>query len=307
MSAVLARRVEETLRKKESAESYKANLQRLQAEGAVTQENYSRMLQGYDKNLADASKELNELAALISREIERNERELAGLRQELAALEVRRNVGELNQAQFERTSRPLEKRIHVLEASRDLCLKLQRAKSRADLPSPGSRLPAVLQGRSALGGRHTWIPEWGAFSEFSSIEEMTTPRSKVVGLASGLLLLLSVLANWISYELTIAGSDVSAWLLFVGLLGAVAAIYGSLLVQPRARGFLHLAVATLGLLVVFGVLLTLTFKDVSVFQLGGTKIQIGRRVLHFREGFYLYLLALAGMIYYGYKEMTAER
>src|SRR5215216_1317210 len=107
MSAILARRLEETLRKKETAEGYKANLQRLQAEGTVNQENYTRMLESYDKSVIEASKELSELAVLISEEIRKNERELAVAREELARVQVRRNVGELNDRDFERASRPL--------------------------------------------------------------------------------------------------------------------------------------------------------------------------------------------------------
>jgi hypothetical protein len=308
MSAVLARRLGETLQTKERAEGYKANLQRLKAEGTVNEENYNRMLQGYEKSLVDASRELTEVRVSISQELERSERELAALREEVAALQVRRNVGELSQPQFERMSRPLEKRIQALEAHRDVCARLQVANSTADLPSTNSRASTVVPGKTMLGGRQISIPERAAFTEFSSVEEMTTPRFKALGLASGILLLISVLAKWIGSEkwATIAGADVSIFLLVVGLLGAAAAVYSSLLIQPQARGFLHLGVATLGILVFLGVLLTFSFKSVAVFDLGGASIQMERGAVHFREGFYLYLVALAGMIYYGYKETKVE-
>ena len=305
MSAILARRLEETLRKKETAEGYKANLQRLQAEGTVNQENYVRMLEGYDKSVGEASKELNELAVLISEEIRKSERELATLREELARLQVRRNVGELNDRDFERSSRPLERRIQGLEASRELCAKLQLAKGTADLPS--RRTPAVGGTKPVLAGRQISIPDAGAFTELSTIEEMTTPRFKAVGLASGILLLISVLAKWVSSDVspTIAGADVSAWLLLVGVVGAAAAIYASLLVHPQARGFLHLAVAAIGLIVFIGVLLAFNYKSVTVIELGGTTIQMGRGAIRFREGFDLYILAIAAMTYYGYQEAKA--
>ena len=305
MSAILARRLEETLRKKETAEGYKANLQRLQAEGTVNQENYSRMLEGYDKSVIEASKELNELAVLISEEIRKNERELAGVREELARLQVRRNVGELNDRDFERSARPLERRIQALEAGRDLCTQLQLAKHSADLPSAARRTPAAAGAKPLLAGRHIAIPDAAAFTELSTVEEMTTPRFKAVGLASGILLLVSVLAKWVSSDVraTIAGADVSAWLLLVGVLGVAAAIYASLLVQPQARGFLHLAVAALGLIVFVGVLLAFNFKSVTVIELGGTTIQMDRGTIRFREGFYLYVIAIAAMAYYGYREV----
>jgi hypothetical protein len=308
MSAILARRLEETLRKKETAEGYKANLQRLQAEGTVNQQDYARMLEGYDKIVIDASKELNELGVLISEEIRKNERELAAVQEELARLQVRRNVGELNDRDFERSSRPLERRIQALEASRELCAKLQLAKRTADLPSAGSRGPAVSGSRTVAGGRQISIPEPAAFTELSTIEEMTTPRFKALGLASGILLLVSVLAKWVSSNVsaTIAGSDVSAWLLVVGVAGAAAAIYASLLAQPRARGLLHLGVAAIGLIVFLGVMLAFNFKSVTVIELGGTTIQMGRGTIRFREGFYLYLAAIVAMAYYGYKEATSD-
>ena len=309
MRTMLARRLEEALRKKERAEGFKANLQRLQAEGAVNQESYNRMLEGYEKSLADASKELNEMGVLIAREIESNERESAALREELAGLAVRRNVGELSQPQFERASRPLEKRLQALEANRDLCGRLQLAKSTIDLPSSSDRASAARTGKAVFSGRQITIPDSAAFTEFSPIEEMATPRFKVVGLASGILLLISVLAKWVSSDkwATIAGADVSVWLLAIGLSGAIAAVYASLLIQPQARGFVHLAVAAAGILVLLGVLLTFSFRSVSIFQLGGASIEIPRGMVRFREGFYLYLAALAGMIYYGIKETKAEQ
>jgi hypothetical protein len=308
MSAILARRLEETLRKKETAEGYKANLQRLQAEGTVNQENYTRMLESYDKSVIEASKELSELAVLISEEIRKNERELAAAREELARMQVQRNVGELNDRDFERSSRPLERRIQALEASRDLCAKLQLAKRSADVPSASNRTVATARGKRVFAGRQISIPDSTAFTQFSSIEEMTTPRFKVLGLASGLLLLISVLAKWVSSSVPgpVSGSHVSAWLVVVGLLGLVAAIYASLLVQPRARGFVHLGVAATGLLVFVGVLFTFNPKWATVAEVGGTSIQLARGAFHLREGFYLYLLALAGMLYYGYMETKAE-
>jgi hypothetical protein len=308
MSAILARRLEEALRRKETAESYKANLQRLQAEGTVNPENYARMLEGYDRSVTEASRELSELGVLIAEEIRKSERELAGARDELARLQVRRNVGELNDRDFERSARPLERRIHALEASRELCAKLQVAKGTVDLPSTNTRTVGGTAGTSIFGSRQIAIPDSAAFTQFSSIEEMTTPRLKALGLASGMLLLISVLAKWVSSDVsaTIAGSDVSRWLLVVGFVGAAVGIYGSLLVLPRARGLLHLGVAAIGLIVFVGVLLAFNYKSVTVIELGGTTIQMGRGTIRFREGFYLYLVAIAAMAYYGFKEATSE-
>ena len=308
MSAILARRLEETLRKKETAEGYRANLQRLQAEGTVNAENYSRMLEGYDRSVTDASKALSELAVLIAEEIGKSERELAGLREELARLQVRRNVGELNDRDFERSARPLERRIQALEASRDLCAKLQVARRTADLPRTNTRTAGATAGSPIFASRRISIPDSAAFTQFSPIEDMTTPRFKALGLAGGILLLISVLAKWVSSDVsaTIAGSDVSRWLLVVGFVGAAVGIYGSLLVLPRARGLLHLGVAAIGLIVFVGVLLAFNYKSVTVIELGGTTIQMGRGTIRFREGFYLYLVAIAAMAYYGFKEATSE-
>lgn len=305
MSLILARRLADTLRKKEDIESFQTNLRRLKEEGTVDQGHYNRMMETYNGNLQAMAEELSELQLEMSRELESGERELTALREELTKLEVRMKVGELAQPQFNRSSRPIQKRIQTLVENNELCMRLREAKSSADLePLLGRRAAKPASINQMVRNPSSLLPEHEAFTDFTSIEEMTTPRLKALGLLGGTLLLIGVLAKWISSEnwAPISGADISIWLLFVGLLGAAGAIYASLLARSRARGFLHLVIAAFAALVALIVRLTYNLDKVVIKLGGGTTVSMGREALHYREGVYLYILAIALMFYYGIRE-----
>ncbi|HEY2987829.1 MAG TPA: hypothetical protein VGL11_08885 [Candidatus Binatia bacterium] len=307
MRSPFASRLEQALRKKESVEAFVTNLQRLKDSGSVNPEQYRSMMQGYNRDLAEISKELTELRATIARELETDQIELADQREELGKLDVRLKVGELQQAQFDRAARPIHKRIQVLEENVQLCGRLQAATTAAELAPLTGHSANAPRTAGRFGRPASWLPEREAFTDFVSIEEMTTPRFKALGFFSGILLLVSVLAKWVSSEkwASVSGSDISAWLLIIGLLGAAGAIYGSLLAQPKVRGFLHLVVAGLGIVVLLAAGSTLRAETVQI-DLGGMNLRMPGGAVTYRSGFYLYLISLALMIYYGLSEYNSE-
>ena len=254
------KRLKEALLLKEETKGFLTNLEKLKRKGTVEQEQYDSIKADYQERLKAATSEITEIKVQLSQQLENEKKDRDNHKLELGNLETRFKVGELSLDSYQGQERKIKRKIEKIEEGMAELQRLIKAKSAsdvseyADVPAPKkSKAPSTTRSRTRTKTR---VSPRITFTEFiSSAEEITTPKTKVVGMIGGLLLFISVFLNWKStgeyfgVSAGISGSEVSGAITAFGIICGLVCIGTALLAQPRARGVLYMLAGALSMLI----------------------------------------------------------
>jgi len=278
---------------KEELERFLANLETLKPEGTITEEQYDFLKEDYNKRLAAASSEIAQQKVELKSQLEDCQRSVATNKLEIERLSLRFKVGELPLEKYQSSDRKLRKRIDKTEAAIAELEKLLGANSSSDI----GILPTKSRKTGARGEGFS-IPEASSFMTFiSSMEELISPRTRLLGLVGGLFLFISVFMPWASIEAfgfssTGSGLDLSGHLGAAGIICGLLAIGAAFLAESETKGFTHILVGAIPLIVLLIVSLT-TASDSGGLGEYGWLIE---GMVKIREGLVFYVIAAIAVI-----------
>lgn len=123
---------------KEKAELFLSNLEKLRSDNAVNEGSYNSLKSEYSAALQHAVLRIEHLKSEFSKKIAGKKRELDVYKQELANMEARFKVGQIQAASFLRMSKLPEKKIAALENEISHLTSLVNAKHSAEVTIPQS-------------------------------------------------------------------------------------------------------------------------------------------------------------------------
>lgn len=302
---------------KDEIEGFLANLEKLKADGSITEEQYTRTSDEYYERLGEAASEIVRIKNELKKQLETNQRDIESCRQELTNLEVKHKVGELPLAKYQASEKKLRIRLEQLEQYSEDLTQLIHTSSAADIGAPVKKPRAVAASeppapaRAAAPAREGKLPkakrlELPSFAVATpSVGGLLTPRTKLVGMVGGVLLLISIFLPWIAASELLgkelgsaSGMGVSGIIGAVGIVCGLAAIAAAaLLVVPKARGLVQIATGGVALVV----LLAVMFTNVMPLQ-----DEYYRTLVDIREGLYLYIIAAVVLIAAGLLERRQQ-
>jgi len=330
---------------KEEVDGFLSNMEKLKAEGSVTEEQYTKFKQEYQQRLNTIASEIAQVKSNIKKELETVQRDIETYRWELGKVETKYKVGELSLDKYHSAERDLRARLDELETTAAELTRLIEANSSADIgvavkrpaaaaappaitteplscPKCGARLrptasfcnkcgtPVTYQevpssGRSATPTKKgkpskTKTPRPPFFTTaMPSVQNLLTPRTKLVALSGGVLLLISVFLPWIApSELMGKGLGSASGIGYSAIIGASGIVCGLValtttifLSVPKARGIMQIVMGSVALVALLAIVLT------GVLPLNEYTLTL----IVIREGLYLYgisalILIIAGPI-----------
>jgi len=314
------RELQEAYSKKEKAESLLSNLEKLKEERAIDETQYESMKSEYTQMLNSADTEIERIKNDISRELESTQKDLDIYNQELNNLEVRFKVGELSGDMYRKSEQRTRGKIERAQAGLSELKRLLESKTSADVggavevrregkkakavtaAGAGVNIPAVENITSSI--RET---EASDFTEFvTTFEEVTTPRTKLIGLIGGVLMIISLFLPWASISLFVqfnfSAFDLHGGLAAMGLIGGIICVLAAFLERSNARGILHVVMGTLALLVLL--IVWLSAPSISgAEELIGEIMEEVMKMITIREGLYLYIVSSIVVIIGGLFEL----
>ena len=234
----------------EQVEKLLANLEELRSEGSITDQQYGYLKKDYEERLTAAGSAVAQQRLEIKSRLEDCRTSMANSKLESDRLGLRFKVGELPLDKYERLDRNMRKRITKTEAEIADLERLLKADSASDI----GILPAS-SGRPSLGEQRFTIPEASSLTTFvSSIGEVASPRTRLLGLVGGLFLFISVFMPWASsggfgFTISYPAADLSGHLTAAGIIFGLLAIGAAFLTESQTRGFVHIVAGAIALLV----------------------------------------------------------
>ena len=295
--AKTANKLQKPFLAKEETERFLANLDKLKSEGTITEEQYNFVKEDYNQRLAAANSEIAQQRVELTSRVGDCQTSLATNKLELERLGLRFKVGELPLERYQRLDRKVRKRISKTEAEIAELERLLKANSSSDIGVPPTKLTKVGAGRERFS-----IPEASSFTTFiSSLEEVKSPRTRLLALAGALFLFISVFMPWASAEafgfsISVSGLDLSGHLGAAGIICGLLGIAAAFLAESEARGFVHILVGTIPLIVL---LIVNLFSSSSLEEFGeyGKLIEgMIKGLVTSREGFVFYIVAAIAVI-----------
>jgi len=308
-----AKRFLKALLQKEQIKGFLVNLEKLKSEGNVSTDQYDVMKKDYDESLRAVSSEVEDLKAQVSRQLEEAKRSLDANTWELGKLETRFKVGEFSVENYQKLEHKIRRRIEKLESRIAELGNLTEAESSADIPGFEAM---SADSRRIKGGApkrlKTEALQMEAFTEFiDSRDDVISPRTKLLCLVGGFLLIISVYLTWVSTKpifgmsLTFSGSDISGALVASGLICGLISIAAILLARPQGRGLIHISMGAIAIIV----LLAMWFSEPSSSEMGemGMAIQEAvKEMITIREGLYLFALSAVALVIGGLMELREK-
>ncbi len=287
------RKLQKAFLLKEEVEGFLANLEKLKTEGSIIQEQYESMKKDYDQRLTAVALEITTLKVQLSHQLEEAKKDLDASRLELDKPEARYKVGEVSLKKYQSLERKTRQKIEKMESGIAGLDKVIKAESSAD-----------VAGYAAILGQKVGkisIPEGATFTEFiTSREQIMTPRTKVLGLVGGLLLIISVFfLKWMTiWGFGASGSDLSGWIAAAGMICGPICIGAAFLAQPKARGLVYIGAGTLAIILFLPVLSELiTSEELGI---------LGEAMVTIREGVYFYIISAIAVIIAGIVDFRRE-
>ena len=145
------KKLSEAFRVKEEAEGFLVNLEKLKADGSITEEQYAANKEEYYERLGETTSEIARIKNQFKRQLEANHQEIETCRSELSNLEVKYKVGELPLGKYQSSEKKLRARIEELEQYSGELTGLIEANTATDIgaapkkpraAAPESKLPA---------------------------------------------------------------------------------------------------------------------------------------------------------------------
>ena len=315
------RELQEAYSKREKAERLLSNLENLKKEGTIDEAQYESMKSEYTQMLNSANTEIEQIKSEISKELESTQRDLNIYKQELSNLEVRFKVGELSADAYRKLEQRTRSKLERTQAKVSELKRLLDSKTSADVggyveikkeakkaravtaPGAGISFPAFENIISSI--RET---SGSDFTEFvTTLEDVATPRTKLIGLIGGILMLISVFLPWASISAFGFSASFSAFALSgalggIGLIAGLICVLAAFLERSNARGLLHLGMGILALLA----LLAVWASAPSISGAEGLFEEVMEEVMKMitiREGFYLYIVSCIAVIVGGLFEL----
>lgn len=313
------RELQEAYSKKEKAEKLLSNLENLKKEGTIDEVQYESMKSEYSQMLNNANSEIERIKNDISKELESTQRDLDIYKQELSNLEVRFKAGELSADVYRKSEQRTRSKIERTQAGVSELKRLLDSKTSADVGGAvevkreGKKAKAVTAagaGFPAFENISSSIRETSAsdFTEFvTTLGDAAVPRTKLIGLIGGILMLISVFLPWASISAFGISASFSAFALHgalggIGLIAGFVCVFAAFFERSNARGILHLGMGILALLA----LLIIWVSAPSISGAEGLFEEIMEEVMKMitiREGLYLYIVSFVVVIIGGLFEL----
>lgn len=290
------RKLQKAFLLKEEVEGFLANLEKLKTEGSIIQEQYESLKKDYDQRLTAVALEIPTLKVQLSHQLEEAKKDLDASRLELDKLEARYKVGEVSLKKYQSLERKTRQKIEKMESGIAELDKVIKAEFSADVADYAA-IPGQKVGKIS-------IPEGANFTEFiTSREQITTPRTKVLGLVGGFLLFISVyFLKWVSFfGFGVSGSDLSGWIAAAGMICGPICIGAAFLAQPKARGLVYIGAGTLAIIL----LLLPVLSDLITSELGGLW-EAMKGMATIREGVYFYIISAIAVTIAGIVDFRRE-
>ena len=241
------KRLIEVFAVKDEVESFLANLEKLKADGSITEEQYIATREEYYERLGAAASEIARIKNELKKQWEANKRDIETYRQELANLDVGHKVGELPLNKYQSSDRKLRATIEGLEANVTELNRLIAAKTSADIIAPAKRPGAAAPklpptAKKAAQVKEIKLPKtklpktrMAALPSLAraapSEEGLLRPRTKIAALIGGALLLISVFLPWIAASEKLgkelgseSGMSISSIIGAAGIIGGLVTI-----------------------------------------------------------------------------------
>ena len=303
------KRLSELFAIKDGVESFLANLEKLKADGSITEEQYSITREEYYERLGAAASEIARIKNELKRRLGSTQQDIDTYRQELANLDVRHKVGELPQGKYQSSERKLRSTLEQLESTAGELKRLVDARSSADMGVPAAKTKIAASGlppAAKKAGRvkeaklpKTEVPK--AKAATPSEEGFLRPRTKIAALVGGALLLVSVFLPWIAASAKLgkelgsqSGMSASIIIGAAGIVCGLVAIGSAFFSSHKARGAVQIVMAILALAVLPIIVLTGIIPLLSEYA---------RTLVVIREGPYLYAIAAILLIITGSLEL----
>jgi len=133
------KKLAEAFATKDEVEGFLANLEKLKADGSVTEEQYTTTRKEYHRRLGVATSEIARTKNQLKEQLEANQRDTETRREELGNLEVKHKVGELSLEGYQSSEQKLRAEIEKLEQYSERLTLLIQADSAADIGAPAKR------------------------------------------------------------------------------------------------------------------------------------------------------------------------
>ena len=282
---------------KEEVEKLLVNLDELKSGGSISAEQSDYLTKDYNERLQAANSGIAQQRVELKGQLEGLQTSLENNKLELDRIALRFKVGELPLEQHEHLDRKLHKRISKIQAEVAELEKLMEATSSSDL--------AVLRtelGQTGTGERGFSIPEASSFMTFvSSIADVVNPRIRLLGLGGGFFLFISVFMPWFTvggfgYSFSYTAADTSGHLVAAGVIFGLLAIAAAFLAESSTKGFVHIVVGSLSLLILLIVMV------VPNRELGMSIIGALSEGLTIGPGLVFYIISAIAVIYSGVLE-----
>jgi len=137
------KKLAEAFAAKSEVEGYLANLEKLKADGSITEGQYTATREEYYGRLGAATSEIARIKNEFEKQLETNQRDTETSRQELGNLEVKHKVGELPLEEYQDSERKLRAKIGELERYSEELKSVIEASSSADIGAPAKKRRAA--------------------------------------------------------------------------------------------------------------------------------------------------------------------
>jgi hypothetical protein len=304
-----------TLVKRDQVAGFLSNLEKLGADGSVSEGHYALIRREYEQRVEAASSEIERLKGELKRQLEIARRDIQVYEWELGKVELRYKAGELTLEKYRNSERKLRGARDKLEEQCEEYARLIAAGSSADcgevaveavtVAGVSARLSRISASLSEIRLPRVKLPrakrpQLPSLSERAAAQGgMLKPRSRLVGLIAGGLLIISLLLPWLaptealgSGLSSIPGRYISPVILVGGIACGVIVMVASLFLGSGVRGAVHIAMG----LTAPGILLALIVTGLLPL----TDYVLTLVVV--REGLYLYVAASLMLIVTGLVE-----
>ncbi len=118
---------------KDEVEGFLTNLDKLKADGTITEQQHSTLKAEYDIRLNAALSEITRIKSAFKKQLETTQRDMETYKWELGKIEIKYKVGELPVGKYQSSDRKLRAKVEELERDTEELERLIKADSSADI------------------------------------------------------------------------------------------------------------------------------------------------------------------------------
>jgi len=305
-----AKRLIEALINKDRIESYLANLEKLKAEGSITEEQYTATSDEYYERLGLATSEVLRIKNDLRKELEVVKQELATSKGELATYATRHKVGELSLKQYQVSEKKLGIKIEKLQQDAGELTALVKANTIAELgvtpeaagataAKTSQPAAAEISARSKVLAREKKTlqkePNKAKARELPkpvgtslAVEDFWKSWDRLLMASCGVFLLVSVFLPWITASEKLgaqygsaSGLDINIIMGIVILIGGLIAAVTAILFAQKVNRIVQIVVGCIALGAVALIIVTGRLPLLS---------ELGRTLIVVSAGFYICII-----------------